>query len=103
MRDAESELFLLAVTNMAGEDTFYERAAKRDARFVELVHTVTATNPGPPVVGGKFKSTRPTSTVTDLFEVTLETWNASWDHTLTGESDPSATLVATYASTVAPR
>lgn len=44
-RDAESELFTLAVTNMVGEDTFYERADKRDARFVELVHTVTAANP----------------------------------------------------------
>ena len=29
-RDPESELFLLAATNMVGEDTFYERAA--DAR-----------------------------------------------------------------------
>ena len=44
-RDPESELFLLAVTNMAGEDTFYERAADRDARFVDLVHRVTAANP----------------------------------------------------------
>ena len=44
-RDAESELFMLAVTNMVGEDTFYERADKRDARFVELVHKVTASNP----------------------------------------------------------
>jgi hypothetical protein len=44
-RDPESELFLLAVTNMAGEDTFYECANKRDARFVELVHKVTASNP----------------------------------------------------------
>jgi hypothetical protein len=44
-RDPESELFLLAVTNMVGEDTFYERADKRDARFVELVHKVTASNP----------------------------------------------------------
>ena len=34
----ESELFLLAATNMVGEDTFYERADERDARFVELVH-----------------------------------------------------------------
>src|SRR5580765_172231 len=45
VRDAESELFLLAVTNMVGEDTFYERADARDARFVELVHAVTASNP----------------------------------------------------------
>ena len=44
-RDAESELFLLAATNMVGEDTFYERADVRDARFVALVHEVTATNP----------------------------------------------------------
>ena len=44
-RDTESELFLLAVTNMVGEDTFYERAGERDTRFVELVRRVTATNP----------------------------------------------------------
>jgi hypothetical protein len=44
-RDAESELFLLAATNMVGEDTFYERAADRDARFVDLIHEVTAANP----------------------------------------------------------
>ena len=44
-RDAESDLFLLAVTNMVGEDTFYERASDRDARFVDLVREVTATNP----------------------------------------------------------
>jgi hypothetical protein len=45
VRDAESELFLLAATNMVGEDTFYERAPARDARFVALVHRVTGTNP----------------------------------------------------------
>ncbi|HKY77565.1 MAG TPA: TROVE domain-containing protein [Acidimicrobiia bacterium] len=44
-RDAESDLFLLAATNMVGEDTFYERAIDRDARFVDLVHRVTAGNP----------------------------------------------------------
>jgi hypothetical protein len=44
-RDPESELFLLATTNMVGEDTFYERAASRDRRFVDLVHAVTASNP----------------------------------------------------------
>ena len=32
LRDPESELFLLAATNMMGEDTFYERADERDAR-----------------------------------------------------------------------
>lgn len=45
VRDAESELFLLAATNMVGEDTFYERAADRAARFVDLVHQVTESNP----------------------------------------------------------
>lgn len=39
-RDAKSELFLLAVTNMVGEATFYESAGDRDSRFVELIHTV---------------------------------------------------------------
>jgi hypothetical protein len=43
-RDPQSELFLLAATNMVGEDTFYERASDRDARFVELVHRVTKEN-----------------------------------------------------------
>ena len=44
-RDTQSDLFTLAVTNMVGEDTFYERATNRDARFVELVHSVTASTP----------------------------------------------------------
>ncbi|MGH9223518.1 MAG: TROVE domain-containing protein, partial [Acidimicrobiales bacterium] len=53
-RDAESDLFLLAATNLVGEDTFYERAtnhgvqatqAGRDERFKTLVHDVTAANP----------------------------------------------------------
>jgi hypothetical protein len=44
-REPESDLFLLAATNMVGEDTFYERASKRDARFVALVHSVTKSNP----------------------------------------------------------
>jgi hypothetical protein len=39
-RDAKSELFLLAVTNMVGEDTFYEGAGERDTRFRDLVRTV---------------------------------------------------------------
>jgi hypothetical protein len=45
VRDAESELFLLAATNMVGEDTFYESGPARDARFVGLVHEVTKANP----------------------------------------------------------
>ncbi|WP_425558511.1 TROVE domain-containing protein [Catenulispora subtropica] len=39
-RNAKSDLFLLAVTNMAGEDTFYESADVRDKRYRDLVHTV---------------------------------------------------------------
>jgi len=44
-RDAESDLFVLAATNMVGEDTFYERAEVRDARFRVLLHEATRTNP----------------------------------------------------------
>ncbi|MFC4116516.1 TROVE domain-containing protein [Nonomuraea zeae] len=40
VRDAKGELFLLAVSNMVGEDTFYERAGERDARYRALVHQV---------------------------------------------------------------
>lgn len=39
-RDAKSELMLLAVVNMVGERTFYERAGDRDERFARLVRTV---------------------------------------------------------------
>lgn len=41
----KGELYLLAVTNMVGEDTFYEGADARDSRFAELVHAVTAKDP----------------------------------------------------------
>ena len=44
-RDAKSELFLLAVTNMVGEDTFYESAGDRDTRFTELIHAVAVRDP----------------------------------------------------------
>ncbi len=44
-RDPKSELFLLAVTNMVAERTFYEHAAERDARFVKLIHRVTKQDP----------------------------------------------------------
>src|SRR4051812_33876088 len=40
-RDVKGELFLLAVTNMVGEDTFYESAGTRDERFRGLVHAAT--------------------------------------------------------------
>lgn len=39
-RDAKSELYLLAVTSMVGEDTFYEAATERDARLRDLVARV---------------------------------------------------------------
>ena len=32
-----SQLYLLAVSNMVGEDTFYESAEKRDIRYVQLI------------------------------------------------------------------
>lgn len=44
-RDAKSELFLLAVTNMVREGTFYESAKDRDDRYVRLIHQVTAEDP----------------------------------------------------------
>lgn len=40
VRDAKSELFLLAVSNFVGQDTFYESAKNRDDRFSALVRTV---------------------------------------------------------------
>ncbi|MDT0347150.1 TROVE domain-containing protein [Streptomyces litchfieldiae] len=44
-RDAKSDLFLFAAVNMVGEDTFYEGASGRDARFRALVHAVTKEDP----------------------------------------------------------
>jgi hypothetical protein len=41
-RDAKSELFLLAVTNMVGEASFYEPAGERDERFRSLIAQVVA-------------------------------------------------------------
>ena len=43
--DLESELFLMAATYMAGERSFYETPDQREARFVDLIHQVTASNP----------------------------------------------------------
>lgn len=39
-REEKSELFLLAVSNMVGKDTFYESAKARDDRYVALVRKV---------------------------------------------------------------
>lgn len=44
-RDAKSELFLLAVTNMVGEQTFYETSGDRDNRYAQLVRTVAVADP----------------------------------------------------------
>jgi hypothetical protein len=44
-RDSRSELFLLAVTNMVGEPTFYESEQGRDSRFVQLIHEVAVADP----------------------------------------------------------
>jgi TROVE domain len=43
--DAKGELFLLAVSNMSGEDTFYEQATDRDQRYTRLVHEVAVADP----------------------------------------------------------
>jgi len=45
-RDAKSELFLLAVTNMVSEGTFYEAAADRDKRYRDLIRKVAIEDPG---------------------------------------------------------
>ncbi|MEV0375952.1 TROVE domain-containing protein [Streptomyces sp. NPDC050636] len=37
LRDAKSELFLLAVANMVGTDSFYEKGGDRDDRYTQLV------------------------------------------------------------------
>lgn len=44
-RDPKSELFLLAVTNMVGENKFYESGKDRDARFESLAKQVIAEDP----------------------------------------------------------
>lgn len=44
-RDVRSELFLLAVTNMVGEQTFYEKASTRDNRYTALIHQAATLDP----------------------------------------------------------
>jgi hypothetical protein len=44
-RDAEGELFLLAVSNFVGQDMHYEKGVARDARFKSLVAQVAVSNP----------------------------------------------------------
>lgn len=45
VRDVKSELFLLAVANMVGEDTFYEKAGDRDERYRNLVRQAAVEDP----------------------------------------------------------
>ncbi|GAB2720185.1 TROVE domain-containing protein [Kitasatospora kifunensis] len=45
LRDSRSELFLLAVTNMVGQDTFYEQADQRDDRYQQLVRQLAVEDP----------------------------------------------------------
>ncbi len=44
-REPRLELFLLAVSNMVGEQTFYEHAGDRDTRFRELIAKVAVADP----------------------------------------------------------
>lgn len=44
-RDEKSELFLLAVSNFVGQDTFYETAKNRDDRFANLSRKVAVADP----------------------------------------------------------
>ncbi|MFD9124644.1 TROVE domain-containing protein [Kitasatospora sp. NPDC059571] len=45
LRDEKSELFLLAVANLVGQDTFYERGGARDDRYTALVRSLAVSDP----------------------------------------------------------
>ncbi|WP_042409372.1 TROVE domain-containing protein [Streptacidiphilus carbonis] len=45
VRDARSELFLLAVANFVGQDTFYENGGDRDDRYTQLVRKLAVEDP----------------------------------------------------------
>lgn len=45
LRAEKQELFLLSVTNMVGEDTFYEGSEVRDTRFNTLIKNITEADP----------------------------------------------------------
>lgn len=45
LRDAMSELYLLAVSNMVGTDTFYEAGGDRDDRYTALVRQLAVEDP----------------------------------------------------------
>lgn len=44
-RDTKSELFMLAVTNFVGEETFYESANERDVRYAQKVREMAIQDP----------------------------------------------------------
>ncbi|MGW1817668.1 TROVE domain-containing protein [Streptomyces sp. NPDC002125] len=45
LREARSELFLLAVANFVSQETFYEGGEERDTRFAALVRTLAVQDP----------------------------------------------------------
>lgn len=45
LRDARSELFLLAVGNFVGTDTFYETGGQRDDRYTQLIRQLAVEDP----------------------------------------------------------
>lgn len=45
LRDPRSELFLLAVSNFVGNDTFYEKAGDRDDRYQRLIRRLAIEDP----------------------------------------------------------
>ncbi|MFJ9777011.1 TROVE domain-containing protein [Kitasatospora sp. NPDC101157] len=45
LRDRKSELFLLSVSNLVGQDTFYERGGARDDRYTALVRELAVAEP----------------------------------------------------------
>jgi len=45
LRDARSELFLLAVSNFVGQDAFYEKGGDRDDRYTQLVRHLAVEDP----------------------------------------------------------
>ncbi|MFE2407104.1 TROVE domain-containing protein [Kitasatospora sp. NPDC059408] len=45
LREPKSELFLLAVANMVGQNTFYEKAGHRDDRYTQLIRQLAVEDP----------------------------------------------------------
>lgn len=45
LRDTKSELFLLAVSNFVGADTFYEKGGQRDDRYTQLIRGLAVEDP----------------------------------------------------------